>query len=110
MPLLFKHAATSHLGAQLLYNCVALAYLKGILSQKIENFAFALHKKWSFPLRISSLFVHCRENLYSRKIANLVFYKNWHLQNNQKQILKASSELVHAKTSRLKRGILKYLP
>ena len=40
---------------------------------------------------------------------NLVFYKNWHLQTNQKEILKASSELVHAKTSTLKRDIMKYL-
>ena len=39
-------------------------------------------------------------NLYSQKFANLVFYKNWHLQSNQKQILKASPELAHAKTSK----------
>ena len=48
-------------------------------------------------------------NLYSQKFANLVFYKNWHLQSNQKQILKASPELAHAKTSTLKRGILHHL-
>ena len=50
-------------------NCVALAYLKGILSQKIEIFALA-------------------EICIPKKIANLVFYKNWQLQNNQKEILK----------------------
>ena len=36
----FKHATTSNSGTQLLYNCVALACLKGILChKKIENFS-----------------------------------------------------------------------
>ena len=42
---LFKHATTSNSGAQLLYSCIALACLKEILSQNVEDFALALHTK-----------------------------------------------------------------